>query len=211
MTINRLVITGLVVAGVVAAAAPVGAQTKEARGSITAITDTTLTVKSGAQDIIFYVDGQTHLTVSSAAKKIQQAQPGSRPRVNDFFETGMPVLVRYREEGGRNHALDIERVGSAGPGADATKIADGKVKSVTASQLTIEGGGKDWAFTINGETNVLARGASTATKTVGGNTQITSFVHVGDTVSVSYREVGGGRTASEVRVRVVNPDQAKPK
>ena len=34
--------------------------------------------------------------------------------MNDFFEVGNPVLVRYKSDNAGNHALDIERVGSPG-------------------------------------------------------------------------------------------------
>ena len=204
--INRLVILSVTMAvvGVVASARPVSAQTKEARGSVTAVTDSTMTVKSGAQELTFYVDGQTHLEVRTSARDVQQAQPNAKPRVNSFFETGNAVLVRYREENGRNHALNIERVGSAGPGPNASKIADGKVKSVSASQMTIASDGHDVTFAITGDTDVLAKGASKATKAAGGGTPLTTFVHSGDEVSVTYKEAAGAMTASEIRVRIVN-------
>jgi hypothetical protein len=73
---------------------------------------------------------------------------------------------------------------------------------VTASQLIIDAGGRDMTFAITGNTNVLAKGASTATKAAGGSTAITTFVHMGDSVSVSYKDEGGKMVASEVRVRV---------
>ena len=44
----------------------------------------------------FYIDSDTHLEVRRAAKEVQSQQPGNpKPRVNDFFEVGNPVLVRY--------------------------------------------------------------------------------------------------------------------
>ena len=132
-----------------------------------------MSVKAGAQELTFVVDSATHLEVRSDAKKVQQSQPGApSPRVKDFFEVGQTVLVRYREATGRNQALDISRVGSAGAGggsvSEPTKIADGTVKSVTPSQLTIAGGGRELTFGITKDTGVLARGATTATKAAGG-------------------------------------------
>jgi hypothetical protein len=190
--------------GFVAGAGPVSAQTKEARGTVTAVTTSTMNVKVGTQDMAFFIDGDTHLEVRRAAKQIQEAQPnGAKPRVNDFFEAGNPVLVRYREENGRNHALNIERVGSAGS-ANPTKLAEGKVTSVSASHVTLAADGHDMTFAITGDTDVLAKGASKATKAAGGGTPLTTFVHNGDMVSVSYKEAAGKMTASEIRVRVVN-------
>lgn len=209
--INRLVIlgVGVTVMGVMAGVHPADAQTREARGTVTSVTDNTLALKAGTQELTFVVDSGTRLEVRSTAKRVQEAQPGSpSPRVKDFFEVGQAVLVRYRESRGTNHALDISRVGSAGSGggsvSEPLKIADGKVKSVTPSQLTIVDEGRDVTFGIDSSTEVLARGASKATKAASGSTQITTFVHVGDTVSVSYTDAAGKMMASEVRVRIVN-------
>ena len=209
--INRLVILSvtLAVVGFLTSARPVSAQTKEAQGNVTAVTESTMTVKAGAQELTFYIDRETHIEVRRSAKEVQAAQPGNpKPRVNSFFEAGNPVLVRYREENGKNHALNIERVGSAGSDGgsvkDPTRIADGKVTSVSASHVTILSGGKDVTFAITGDTDVLARGASKATKAAGGSTTLTTFVHLGDEVSISYKDAAGAVTASEIRVRVVS-------
>ena len=204
LNINRLVIFAATVAflGCLAAAGPVSAQTKEARGTVTAVTTTTMTVKVGTQDMTFLVDSNTRLEVRRAAKEVQAAQPGNpKPRVNDFFEVGNPVLVRYRSDNAGNHAIDIERVGSA-PSANPTKIAEGKVTSVSASQMTVAAGGQNMTFAVTADTDVLVKGATKATKAAGGTTQLTTFVHSGDMVSVSYKEAAGAMTASEIRVRV---------
>jgi hypothetical protein len=206
---KRLMILGVgpLIVGVLATVQPADAQVREARGTITAVTENTLSMKAGAQEMTFVVDSQTRLEVRASARDVQRAQPGQpSPRVNSFFEPGQAVLVRYREEKGRNHALDISRVGSAGAGGGSIseRISDGKVKTVTASQLTIDDNGRELTFAITGDTNVLARGATKATKAAGGSTPITTFVHTGDTVSISWHEAGGKMMASEVRVRVVN-------
>jgi len=200
---------GALVLGVFATALPAHAQSKEARGTVTAVTDSTISMKAGAEQLTFYVDSETHLDVRTAQRDLQQAQAGKpSPRVNNFFEAGQVVLVRYREEKGRNHALDISRVSSTGAGggsiSDPAKISDGKVKSVTDSQVVIDAGGREMTFAISGDTNVLAKGATKATKAAGGSTTITTFVHPGDMVSISYHEAGAKMMASEVRVRVAS-------
>jgi hypothetical protein len=195
---------GASIIGVLAIARPADAQVREARGTVSAVTDTTLSIRTGNQELTFFVDGETHLEVRAAERNLQREQPGRpSPRVNSFFEPGQAVLVRYREEKGRNHALDIGRVGSAGSG-ESQKISDGKVKLVTPSQLTIDDNGRQLTFGITGDTNVLVKGATKATKAAGGSTPITTFVHAGDIVSVSYRESDATMIASEVRVRVVS-------
>jgi hypothetical protein len=204
---KRLVILGIgaTILGGLAVARPSDAQVREARGTITAVTDTTLSVKAGTQELTVFVDGDTRLNVRRAVRELQQAQPGPRgARVNNFFEPGQAVMVRYREENGRNHALDIGRVGSAGDGgsiSEPEKISDGKVTSVTSSHLTIDNNGRAMTFGITSDTEVLARGASKATKAAGGSTSITTFVHEGDVVSISYHETSAKMMASEVRVR----------
>ena len=98
---------------------------------------------------------------------------------------------------------EVGRAGAGGgPVSIRDKISDGKVKVVTASQLTIDDNGREMTFAITGDTNVMVRGASKATKAAGGSTPIITFVHVGDTVSISYREAGAKMMASEVRVTV---------
>ena len=205
MNINRLVILVATVAFLGCMALPVSAQTKEARGTVTAVTTTTMTVKVGTQDMTFLVNSDTHLEVRRAAKEVQSQQPGSpKPRVNDFFEVGNPVLVRYKSDNAGNHAVDIERVGSPGSAepSNPTKIAEGKVTSVTATHVTVAAGGHDMSFAITADTDVLVKGATKATKAAGGTTSLTTFVHSGDMVSVSYKEAAGAMTASEIRVRV---------
>ena len=207
MNINRLVILVATVAFLGCMAVPVSAQTKEARGTVTAVTTTTMTVKVGTQDMTFLVNSDTHLEVRRAAKEVQSQQPGNpKPRVNDFFEVGNPVLVRYKSDNAGNHAVDIERVGSPGSAepSNPTKIAEGKVTSVTATHVTVAAGGHDMSFAITADTDVLVKGATKATKAAGGTTSLTTFVHSGDMVSISYKEAAGAMTASEIRVRVAS-------
>jgi Domain of unknown function (DUF5666) len=195
------------IVGVLATAQPTQAQTREARGTVTSVTDSSLSMKAGAEELTVFVDSDTHLSVRRTERDIQKEQPGRpSPRVNSFFEPGQAVLVRYRVEKGRNMATDISRIGSAGEGSisNPAKISAGKVKLVTASQLVIDDGGRELSFGISGDTNVLAKGATKATKAAGGSTPITTFVHAGDTVSVSYHEAGAKMMASEVRVTVAS-------
>ena len=208
---NRLQILGgaMTMAWILIGGLPAFAQTREAKGTVTSVSETTLTIKAGAQEVSFYVDGRTQLEVRQGEKELQRAAAGSpSPRVNDFFQPGQAVFIQYQVEGGRNRALDVRRVGRLGAGggsiSEASKIADGKVKAITASRLTLEEGGKEMVFMVNRDTNVMAKGATNATQAAGGSPQITTFIHAGDMVSVSYKEAAGTMTASEVRLRVVN-------
>jgi hypothetical protein len=194
-----------------AVAGQAGAQTREARGTITAVAERSVTIKAGAQELTFFTDGETHLEVRRAARDLQQAKvpSGAPANVSDFFDKGEVVSIRYRDENARHHALDIQRVGSTGPNgggiSDPARIASGKVKAITASQLTLEANGRDSVFAITRDTDVLKKGATKATKAAGGATPITTFIHAGDIVSISYRDSEGRATASEVRVQTVTP------
>jgi hypothetical protein len=207
---KRIAILGVAVSivGVLAIAQAAHAQNREARGTVTAVTDSSLSLKAGSEELKVVVDSDTHLDVRRTERDIQKAQPGNpSPRVNSFFEPGQAVLVRYRVDKGRNVATDIRRISSAGGEgsiSNPAKIAAGKVKAVSPSQLVIDDGGRELSFGISGDTNVLAKGATKTTKAAGGSTTISSFVHAGDTVSVSYNETGGKMMASEVRVTIVN-------
>ena len=197
-------------AAILASAGPAGAQTKEARGTITAVAERSVTVKAGTQELTFFADHETHLQVAREQKDLEQAKAQSASlKVSDYFTPGTVVLVRYREENGRHHALDIGRVGSTGSGggsiSEPDKLASGKVKAITPSQLTLSANGRESVYEITRDTDVRKKGATAATKAAGGVTPITTFVRPGDTVSISYRETGGHATASEVRVSISNP------
>lgn len=204
---NRLVMlaVGMGVA-VLGSTSQAAAQAREARGTVSAVAERSMTVKVGAQELSFFVDRETHLTVQREAKDLQRAKaPAADPNVNDYFAPGNIVLVRYQDTGGRHHALDIQRVGSTGPGggsiSEPALIATGKVKAITSSQLTLDANGRESVFAITKDTGVLKKGATRATKAAGGSTPITTFVHAGDSVSISYSQSAGRATASEVRVR----------
>jgi hypothetical protein len=81
--------------------------------------------------------------------------------------------------------------------------ASGTVTSVSASSLAVKGSSGENTFTIDEKTRVVGTGAGTkgrSMKEAGTKPQIVDFVHTGDTVSVRYREDGGTKHASEVRV-----------
>jgi hypothetical protein len=188
-------------------AAPGHAQSKEAQGTVSAVSNSSITIASGAKSLTFVVDAKTKLENKAAARKTRDSRATDTPgvQITDFIKVGNPVLVRYQEANGANHAVYVRPVSSPGDASephDPVKIADGTVKAVTLSQVTLASGGKDMTFVINRDTDVLARGASKTTKAAGGTTTIADFIHSGDEVSVSYVDKAGTMTASQVRVRV---------
>ena len=202
----RHLITGLTVVGVLGTAALAIAQDKEARGSVTAVSDSSLTISSGARSMTFVVDRNTKLEVKAAARQTRQVGSGNATgaTMTQYLKVGNPVLVHYKDADGHLTALSVRPVSTPGDGSvnEPVKVANGTVKAVTLSQVTLASQGKDLTFAITKDTDVLARGATKTTKAAGGKTTIADFIHNGDDVSISYLEQGGTMTASEVRVRV---------
>jgi hypothetical protein len=203
---GRLKVLGIpllavLVLGLSIGASPAAAQTKTARGTATAVSDSSLTVKVGDKDMTFAIDAKTVVQAKGAGTKTRAT---GGVKLTDYVKTGGAVLVRYRSANGANQAVTIQPISSAGSGVPGveSKIATGVVKSVSDSSLSVTSGGKDMTFAITASTKVLGKGAGTAAAAAGGKIAIGSLVSAGDTVSVSYTEAGGAMTASEVRVTI---------
>lgn len=184
----------------------VAAQTKEARGTAVAVSDSSLTVKVADKEMKFAVDAKTLVGAPGAGRATRDAQTkgATGVKLTSVVKNGSGVVVMYREANGALVATEIRSVpaaASAGTAASAT-TASGKVKSVTASSLVITDNGKDSTFAVNANTKVLARGAGTATTAAGGSIAISKLVNVGDTVSVSYTGSGEAMRATQVRITV---------
>ena len=173
-----------------------------------AVSDSSLTVKAGAADLTFVVSADTKVEAPGAGRRTRTALEagGSGVRITEFVKTGKPVLVTYRETNGRNQAVSVRPISTAGSGdgpqSEAEKIASGKVTSITASALTVNRDGHDVTFAVDAATKVSAQGAGTASRAAGGRIPITDLVGKGDTVSVLYRDAGGTMNASQVRITV---------
>jgi hypothetical protein len=214
--LKRLEILALGVGMVVAVgASPAAAQAKEARGEVTAVSDSSLTVQAGERRLTFVVDAGTLVEASGAGKRSRQAKAtglSSGIRVTDYVKAGRAVSVSYKEADGKNHALTVRPIPSAGSGGgsiseDPAKNAHGKVKSIAGATLTVEVDGRDMAFTVDRDTDILARGASAATRK--GSVPITDLVHDGDIVRVGYRDVNGSMKALEIQIRGRNTIAAR--
>jgi hypothetical protein len=197
-------------------ARPAAAQAKEARGTVTAVSDSSLTVKVGTQDMTFQVDKATVVEAKGAGRRTREAgQAGATgPTVSEFIKPGGAVIVTYTTTGTTNHADRVRPVSTAGsapssasaaPSTPPTKTATGKVKSISTTALTVTDEGKDMTFAVDPSTRVLAKGAGTATNAAGGRIPITDLVHAGDTVSVSYTGAGASMTAKQIRITVKAP------
>ena len=87
---------------------------------------------------------------------------------------------------------------------DKASTAKGVVSAVAGDTLTVKVAGKDMAFTVDANTNIVARGAGTATKEAKKEgmkgPKLADVVKAGDEVDVSYKTAAGKMTASSVRV-----------
>jgi len=186
-------------------------ETKNARGTVTALAADSVTVKVGEQEMKFSVDGKTAVEAVGAGTKAKKAQAAGQPgpKLSDVVKVGQPVAVSYRDMGGTLHASRIRAiasVGAAGGGAATdTKTANGTVKSIAGTSMTISGSSGSGAtftqtFSIDGTTKVIGRGAGTASAAAGGKTAVTDLVGNGDHVSVSYHTTGTTLHAAEIRV-----------
>jgi uncharacterized protein DUF5666 len=193
---------------------PAAAQTsKEARGTVTAVSDSSLKVKVGAQELTFAVDGKTAVLARGAGRATRDAQASGAPgiKIGDAIKTGQAVIVQYTEAGGKMTATEIRAVSDAGAGGGAvstpgpaSKSVTGKVKSATADALVVTADNKDMTFAVTPETKVEARGAGTATQQAGGRIAFNTLVGAGDTVQVTYQEAGATMRATEVRITIKN-------
>ena len=196
------------------AAVAVAQSTKSVRGTITAIGPASVTVSVDGKDMVFNVDAKTDVTTPGGSTKTRAAQAQGKEglKLADYLKVGQGVAVNYHEEG--MHAASIRTLSAppppsapppaAGAATSASHNANGVVTAVAGNTLTIKASSGEMTFVIDDKTDVVAVGASTASrekKAAGQKTVITDFVGKGDTVVVTYRENAGAKTASEVRVR----------
>jgi hypothetical protein len=181
---------------------------KTARGTVTAVSGDSLTVKVGEKDMQFMVDAKTTVIAPGGTTKTRQAEAKGTAgvKITDIVSVGKPVEVHYTESGGSNHASSVRAIASAGASGGGvtektvSKTVSGTVKSIAGTSLTIDESGKDVTFTIDSNTKVVGKGVGTKTQATGGKGSIADLVGNGDAVSVTYSEMGGAMHASTVRV-----------
>lgn len=183
------------------------AQTKEIRGSAVAVSDSSLTVKAGEQTLNFVINKGTLVEAKGASTRTRRAEGvGNSPgiKVTDYVKPGDPVLVSYRAADGKNLALTVRPISAVGTtgAAESTRNIQARVKSISGNTLILDRDGRDVRFTLDRDTDVLAIGATRATKKAGGSLPITDLVHAGDIVWVEYLEAGGSMKALEIQVRM---------
>jgi hypothetical protein len=218
MTRSSVIGVSLMTLAVLSWARPSPAQAaKTARGTLSAVGGSSITVKVGASDMQFAANADTTVIATGAGTKGRRmaaaGQPG--PKLTDLLKAGEAVVVTYRESGGTMTATQVQVVSSAGrnggsvsadkaaasPEKPGPKSVIGMVRSVSATSLAISrGSGGDMTFVVDAATKVVGTGLGTKTAAAGGRIPITELVATGNRVDVSYSEDGGSMHALSVRV-----------
>ncbi len=205
-----LAVTALVAAGWPTTQA-LAQDSSKTRGTISALSGDSVTVKVRDQEMKFRVDAKTVVEARGAGTKDRAAEAAGKagPKLSEVVKTGDAVEVTYVDAPSgalrATHIRSIVSVGNTGDAKPSEMVSNGVVKSVTASALSISGSLGSGAtftqsFTIEPSTKVVAKGAGTAAAAKGGKLVLTDAVAAGDRVSISYHEGGGALQASEVRV-----------
>src|SRR5947207_9135632 len=206
---RRFVVAMLAAVSLIAwSVVPAAAQgTKTTRGTVSAVSADSLTVKVGSTDMKFAVDGKTTVEARGAgtASKKDAASGKAGISITDTIQVGQAVEVSYSDMGGTLHASKVRRVASPGNAGAPPNRASGKVSAVSATSLTVNGSaGSGASFTqtyvIDDKTKVIGKGAGTMAKAKGGKIAANDLIATGDTVSVSFHDMSGTLHASEVRV-----------
>jgi len=194
----------LVVALVVslAAAPAASAQTKWVRGTVATVGPDSVTVTVTGTSMTFKVTGKTELTARGAGTAQRQAEAAGAKGVKfaDFVKPGMGAA-------GVMTATDIHSglapsEGAMGPSADRGS-ARGFVTAVTGASLSVKGGDQAWTFTVEPKTTVVGHGFGTRSRemaTAGKAPTIPDLVGVDDLVVVYFKNAGGAKLASGIRV-----------
>jgi hypothetical protein len=97
------------------AAKPAADKKLTATGSVTAVTDKSLTVKVKDSELTFTVDKDTHVGAKGATKATAAAKDAKQPlTISQYVKAGDTVTVTYHDANGVKHAADV-LVRSAAP------------------------------------------------------------------------------------------------
>jgi Domain of unknown function (DUF5666) len=188
-------------------------ETKWVRGTVTAVTGNSITVKAKGKDYTFAIDKTTDVEAPGAGTKTRAAQKAGEGGISvaDVVKVGTGAEVRYHDQGGTLHAARIRggltpSEGSTSedqPPAPKSSNASGTVSAVTNDSLTVTSGANSWTFAVDKSTKVVGEGVGTLSrkmKEAGKGMTITDAVGVGDTVTVSFTEAGGAKRATNVNI-----------
>jgi hypothetical protein len=198
----------------VVTAAPVAAQEKWVRGTVTAVTGSSITVKAKGKDYTIGIDKGTTVTAPGAGTATRAAEKAGEAGISaaDVIKVGTGAEVRYKEAGGKMTATSIRGGLSAGEGSTSedaaaekskTGSASGTVSEVSGSSVTIKSGSETQTFAIDKDTVIQGEGVGTLSrklKEAGKGLTAPDAIAVGDTVTVRFHDMGSSKHAAEISI-----------
>lgn len=90
------------------------AQGMSARGTVTAVSDTSVTITTGEGGRTFAIDEKTRIEGPGFGTRTREMrQKGEKPTLTAFIRNGDYVTVRYEDRGGKLHAEEVRLMRSA--------------------------------------------------------------------------------------------------
>jgi Domain of unknown function (DUF5666) len=203
-----------IVAGIIAvvltAPAAQAQDTKSVRGTVTAVTGSSITVKAGGKDYTFVIDKTTEVEAPGGGTAQRAAQKAGEAGIHvaDVIKVGSGAEVRYHDMGGTLHAARIRgglppSEGSTSEAKPKSSSVNGAVTAVASDSITVSTGPSASTFAIDKNTKIIGEGVGTLSrklKEAGKGMTATDAIAVGDTVSVSFSEAAGAKTATSINI-----------
>lgn len=199
-----------VFAVVTAAPAALAQDTKWVRGTVTAVSGSSITVKAKGKDYTFAIDKTTEVEAPGAGTKTRAAQKAGEGGISvaDAIKVGTGAEVRYHDQGGTLHAARIRgglapADGSTSEDTPKSTSASGTVSAISNDSLTLTSGSNSLTFAIDKNTKIIGEGVGTLSrklKEAGKGMTATDAIVVGDAVHVSYHESAGMKTATSINI-----------
>jgi hypothetical protein len=199
---------------VTTAPAALAQDTKWVRGTVTAVTGSSITVKAKGKDYTFAIDRTTEVEAPGGGTAQRAAQKAGEAGISvaEVIKVGSGAEVRYHDMSGSLHAAKIR--GGLAPGegstsedapakAAATSVS-GAVTVVSNDSVTVSTGPSAVTVAIDKNTKIIGEGVGTLSrklKDAGKGMTATDAIGVGDTVEVSFADAGGTKTASQINIR----------
>ena len=87
---------------------PASKKTLSVTGTVSAVTDSSLTVKAKAGEMVFTIDKDTDVIGIGAGRKSAELKKAGKPTaITEFVQTGDSVVVRYHDMGATKHAASV--------------------------------------------------------------------------------------------------------
>ncbi len=198
---------------VATAPAALAQDTKWVRGTVTAVTGSSITVKAKGKDYKFVIDKTTEVEAPGGGTAQRAAQKAGEAGISvaDVVKVGTGAEVRYHDMSGTLHAARIRgglppsegSTSDDAPPAAKSTSASGTVSAIANDSVTVTSGANSWTLAIDKNTKIIGEGVGTLSrklKEAGKGMTATDAIGVGDSVSVSFSEAGGAKTASSINI-----------